>query len=165
METYVRMMTLDEQELAFETLAGRVVLVVNVASLCGFTPQYAGLQALYQSRRDAGLVLLGVPCNQFGGQEPGSPDDIRTFCTLEYGVTFPLLARQEVNGPRRSPLYARLVGDGPDVRWNFEKFLVGRDGRVHGRFASDIKPDAPALLAAIDAALAPMVRPQPPEVP
>jgi glutathione peroxidase len=141
-----------------EALAGKVVLFVNVASRCGFTPQYTGLEALYRSRKDQGLVLVGVPCNQFGAQEPGSAAEIQQFCSLTYGVDFPLLAKQDVNGAGRSPLYDYLVGSaaggGKDIGWNFEKFLVGRDGAVRGRFNSKVAPDAPALLAAIDAALA-----------
>jgi glutathione peroxidase-family protein len=136
---------------------GKVVLFVNVASRCGFTPQYAGLQKLYEAKKDAGLVIVGVPCNQFGAQEPGSPTEIASFCKLDYGVTFPLLAKQDVNGPGRSDLYKYLVGseigDGAEIRWNFEKFLVGRDGRVIGRYPSKVAPDSAELLAAIDGAL------------
>jgi glutathione peroxidase len=109
---------------------GSAVLVVNVASKCGMTPQYAGLQSLWASYRSRGLKVLGVPCNQFGGQEPGTADEIGEFCQVNYGVTFPLTTKVEVNGPGRHPLYAELVGDGDDIQWNFEKFLVTPDGQV-----------------------------------
>lgn len=144
---------------AFDTslLEGKAVLFVNVASRCGNTPQYEGLEALYQANKDKGLVIVGVPCNQFGGQEPGSAEEIATFCKLNYGVSFPLLEKQEVNGEGRSALYARLVsspmGAGEDISWNFEKFLVGRDGRVAARFSPRTQPDDRKLAAAIEAAL------------
>lgn len=154
----IPMTALDSTALSPALLTGKVVLVVNVASRCGYTPQYAALQALYTSRKDQGLVLLGVPCNQFGGQEPGTAEEIQSFCKLNYGVDFPLLGKQDVNGPDRSELYRFLVGspvsDGADVGWNFEKFVVGRDGTVRARFRSKVLPDAPELLAVIDAALA-----------
>ncbi len=149
---------LDGTALDPALLQGKVVLFVNVASRCGFTPQYTGLQKLYEAKKDAGLVIIGVPCNQFGAQEPGSPTEIASFCKLDYGVTFPLLAKQDVNGPARSDLYRYLVGsevgDGAEIRWNFEKFLVARDGRVIGRYPSKVAPDSAELLAAIDGALA-----------
>lgn len=149
---------LDGKPLPTETVAGKVVLVVNVASQCGYTPQYKGLEALYQQYKAQGLVLLGAPCNQFGGQEPGTAEEIRNFCSLNYGVTFPLLQKQEVNGPGRSPLYSFLVtspaGGGGDIKWNFEKFLVGRDGAVKARFKSAVTPEDPTLRQAIEAELA-----------
>jgi glutathione peroxidase len=149
---------LDGGELSADELAGHPVLYVNVASRCGFTPQYEGLQALYERYRDRGLVVVGVPCNQFGGQEPGSSEEIATFCRLNYGVDFPLLSKQEVNGEGRSPLYQWLVGSevggGEDIRWNFEKFLVSPRGEVIGRFPSQVPPDDPQLIGAIEAALA-----------
>jgi glutathione peroxidase len=138
---------------------GRALLVVNVASRCGLTPQYAGLQALSEAYADRGLVVLGVPCNQFAGQEPGTADEIGEFCRVTYGVTFPLTEKVDVNGPDRHPLYAALVstpdadGHTGDVRWNFEKFLVAPDGTVAGRFAPTIAPDAPELRAAIEKVL------------
>ncbi|MBE2216462.1 MAG: glutathione peroxidase [Opitutaceae bacterium] len=136
---------------------GKVMLIVNVASHCGYTPQYAGLEALYLKYKDRGLVVLGFPCNQFGAQESGTLEEIKSFCTANYGVTFPLFAKIEVNGPGRHPLYAALAGDGSpfpgDIGWNFTKFLVDRDGRVAGRFASGVKPDASELVAAIEKAL------------
>jgi glutathione peroxidase-family protein len=148
---------LDGTPLPPETLDGKAVLFVNVASRCGFTRQYAGLQDLYAARKDDGLVIVGVPCNQFGAQEPGSPEQIATFCQRNYGVSFPLLAKQDVNGKGRSPLYTALVdsavGGSADVKWNFEKFVVDRSGKVTGRFGSSTEPDSAELKAALDAAL------------
>ncbi len=139
-------------------LAGKVVLFVNVASRCGLTPQYEGLQELWTELKDRGFVIVGVPCNQFAGQEPGTAEQIQGFCKLEYGVDFPLLEKQDVNGAGRSALYQRLVsspaGSGTDIVWNFEKFLVGRDGAVLARFHPKTAPDSPELRAAIEAALA-----------
>ena len=137
---------------------GKVVLVVNVASRCGYTRQYADLQTLYTNYKDKGLVILGAPCNQFGGQEPGSPDEIANFCKRNFGVTFPLLAKQHVNGAKRSKLYTHLVDSKPggkrDVGWNFEKFLIGHDGEVLNRFRSSTSPSDPRLIQAIEGALA-----------
>lgn len=144
---------LDGAPLAGTSLAGKVVLFVNVASRCGYTPQYDGLEKLFEAKKDAGLVIVGVPCNQFGAQEPGTSEEIASFCRLNYGVTFPLLEKQDVKGANRSPLYGFLVGSGPDIQWNFEKILVDRTGKVIGRFGSKVAPDAPALVQAIDAAL------------
>lgn len=138
--------------------AGRPILVVNVASRCGLTPQYAGLEALHERYQDRGFSVVGFPCNQFGGQEPGGPDEIATFCSTTYGVTFPLFEKIEVNGPGRHPIYAELTatadadGHAGDVRWNFEKFLVGRQGGVT-RFAPTVTPDDPALVTAVEAEL------------
>jgi glutathione peroxidase len=135
---------------------GKAVLVVNVASECGLTPQYAALQALQDSYGDRGLLVLGVPSNQFAGQEPGTAADIAEFCQVNYGVTFPLTEKIEVNGPGRHPLYAELVdtpdagGYTGDVRWNFEKFLVAPDGSVVGRFAPTTAPESPELTIAIE---------------
>jgi glutathione peroxidase len=137
---------------------GKVLLVVNTASACGFTPQYAGLEALWRRHRDAGLVVLGFPCNQFGAQEPGDAAEIARFCTLKYDVSFPLLAKVEVNGARAEPLFTHLKEARPGlfgsraIKWNFTKFLVGRDGRVIARFAPRVKPEA--LEAAVGKALA-----------
>ncbi len=136
---------------------GKAVLFVNVASRCGYTSQYDGLQALYLEYKDKGLEIVGVPCNQFGKQEPGSAEEIQTFCRINYGVTFPLLEKQDVNGKGRSELYQSLVssdiGGGKDIRWNFEKFLVNKDGAVVERFGSGTKPNSTDLKKAIDAAL------------
>lgn len=137
---------------------GRVLLIVNVASECGYTPQYKGLEAVFAKYRDQGLTVLGFPCNQFGGQEPGTNSEIKNFCSTTYHVTFPLFAKIEVNGANRHPLYTALAGaDSPfpgDIKWNFNKFLVGRDGRILKRFASNAKPDSPEVIKAIEAALA-----------
>ena len=154
----VRLVGLDGGALSKEAIAGRVVLFVNVASKCGLTPQYAGLQALYERFRERGFLVVGTPCNQFLGQEPGDAAQIAEFCTLNFGVTFPLLAKQEVNGAGRSPLYQWLVGSpaggGRDIAWNFEKFLVGRDGAVVARFDPDVGPGDAGLVAAVERALA-----------
>ncbi|MFT5586345.1 MAG: glutathione peroxidase-family protein [Cognaticolwellia sp.] len=153
----ISLTALDGEPLSKDTLDGKVVLFVNVASRCGYTPQYEGLEELYQSRKNKGLVIVGAPCNQFGSQEPGSAEEIATFCKLNYGVTFPLLAKQDVNGAERSALYSSLVGseagDGRDIKWNFEKFLVNREGQVVGRYGSSTKPQSDELTAAIDALL------------
>jgi glutathione peroxidase len=134
----------------------KALLIVNVASRCGLTPQYAGLQKLADDYADRGLVVLGVPCNQFGGQEPGTAAEIAEFCDVNYGVTFPLTEKVEVNGPGRHPLYQRLTatpdatGQAGDVLWNFEKFVVGTDGEVAARLRPQVTPDAPELTAAIE---------------
>ncbi|MGW1783415.1 glutathione peroxidase [Streptomyces sp. NPDC002143] len=140
--------------------AGQAVLVVNVASKCGLTPQYTGLEKLQEQYAAQGFTVLGVPCNQFLGQEPGSAEEIAEFCSATYGVSFPLTEKIEVNGADRHPLYERLVGftDGEghegDIRWNFEKFLIGRDGSVVARFSPQTEPEAAELVAAIEAQLA-----------
>jgi len=149
-----QLVQIDGTPLPADTLAGKVTLFVNVASKCGYTPQYDGLQALWTEYKAKGLVVVGVPCNQFGGQEPGQAEEIVSFCRLNYGVDFPLLEKQDVNGANRSPLYRQLIGEGPNVKWNFEKVLVGKDAKVAARFSSSTKPDAPELRAAIDQALA-----------
>ena len=141
-----------------EVLKGKLVLAVNVASKCGYTKQYKELQQLYANFKAQGLVVLGVPCNQFGGQEPGSAEDIQEFCTTNYDVTFPLLEKQDVNGAERSELYDYLisspVGAQKDVKWNFEKFLIRQDGKVVARFASEIEGDDPDLVQKIEKYLA-----------
>ncbi len=140
--------------------AGKVTLLVNVASKCGLTPQYEQLEALQEKYGDRDFTVLGVPCNQFLEQEPGSPDEIATFCSTNYGVTFPLSQKVEVNGEGRHPLYQQLVevadaeGHTGDIRWNFEKFLLAGDGEVIARFAPMVVPDDPAVVGAIEAALA-----------
>ncbi|MDV3441781.1 glutathione peroxidase [Pseudomonas otitidis] len=153
----LKLRALDGQELPLAPYKGKVVLVVNVASRCGLTPQYAGLEKLHQQFRDRGFSVLGVPCNQFAAQEPGSEDEIREFCTLNYGVTFPLGSKMDVNGASRHPLYRLLAGEGAefpgDITWNFEKFLVGKDGRVLARFSPRTTPEDLALVAAIEKAL------------
>jgi len=138
-------------------LRGRVVLAVNVASRCGYTPQYTGLEQLRADLADQGFEVVGFPCNQFGAQEPGSDQEIREFCSTRYDVTFPLASKIEVNGADRHPLYAWLTseqnGFAGDIQWNFEKFLVARDGRVLGRYPSGTRPDDKGLLGEIAAAL------------
>lgn len=126
--------------------AGKLVLVVNTASKCGFTPQYAGLETLYQQFKDQGLVILGFPCNQFGNQEPGSAEQIAQTCAINYGVTFPVFAKVDVNGPAAHPLFQWLTGElpgwlGKSIKWNFTKFLIGRDGKPVKRFATITKPE------------------------
>jgi glutathione peroxidase len=148
--------TLNGGTLSESDLSGKVVLIVNVASSCGYTGQYDGLQKLYADHRDKGLVVVGVPCNQFGGQESGSSEQIMSFTKDTYGVDFPLLAKQNVKGADQSPLFKRLMSassKGGDVGWNFEKFLVGRDGKLTGRFSSGTRPDTEALMSAITKAL------------
>lgn len=151
------LVALDETPLPPETVAGKVVLVVNVASKCGFTTQYDGLEKMYAKYKDRGLVVLGAPCNQFGGQEPGKPEEIASFCRLTYGVSFPMLSKQDVNGPAQSALFKWLIGSpaggSSSVKWNFEKFLIGRDGNVIGRWRSVTTPDSAELIGAIEAAL------------
>lgn len=142
----------------FGRFTGKVVMVVNVASQCGFTPQYAGLEALYGKFRDRGFEILGVPCNQFAGQEPGSDSEIAEFCERNFGVTFPLTAKADVRGKSQHPLYAELTkfktGVLPGlVKWNFEKFLVGRDGFVANRFAPTVEPDSAQVIDAVEALL------------
>jgi glutathione peroxidase len=153
------MTTIDGHAQSLRAYEGRVALIVNVASACGLTPQYAGLEKLYETYGNDGLTVLGFPCNQFGAQEPGTEAEIQTFCTTKYGVQFPMFAKLEVNGPGAHPLYQWLTsqatepeGAGP-IQWNFGKFLVGKDGQVIARFAPTVKPDAPELLRAIQTAL------------
>jgi glutathione peroxidase len=142
-----------------QDIANKVVLVVNVASKCGLTPQYTGLEALQKEFSAQGFTVLGVPCNQFGAQEPGSPDEITTFCSTNYGVTFPMTEKVDVNGDSRHELYKQLTpvpdaeGHSGDIRWNFEKFLIGKDGNVVARFGPMVAPEDDALRDAIRTAL------------
>jgi glutathione peroxidase len=152
--------TLDGTTTTFGSLAdGRVTLVVNVASKCGLTPQYGKLEALQMELRDVDFTVLGFPCNQFGGQEPGTAEEISTFCSATYGVTFPLSGKIEVNGPGRDAVYGVLTetpdpaGDAGDIQWNFEKFVVSADGRVLGRFRPRTEPDASEVRDCIQRAL------------
>jgi glutathione peroxidase-family protein len=149
---------LDGETLASEVYKGKVVLFVNVASRCGHTPQYETLVALRQRFKDQGFEVVGAPCNQFLGQEPGSAEQIQQFCALKYGVDFPLLEKQDVNGAGRSALYQYLVtsevGGGENISWNFEKFLVDREGQVRYRFAPAVKPDDEEVIAAIESLVA-----------
>ena len=138
---------------------GKALLIVNVASQCGLTPQYTGLQQLHETYGDRGFEVLGFPCNQFGGQEPGTSDEIKTFCETSYGVSFPLFSKIEVNGDNRHPLYEQLTqtedaeGKAGDIQWNFEKFLVSPDGDIVGRFRPLVAPEDDALTQAIEAQL------------
>lgn len=170
--------TITGADASLADYAGKVVLAVNVASKCGLTPQYEGLEKLYADYRDKGLVVAGFPANDFGAQEPGSNDEIATFCTTNFGVDFPMFEKIVVTGPDKHPLYAALTGaqpqaqgngdafrdrlkgygmtptEAPEVLWNFEKFLIGKDGKVVARFAPDTTPDDPALVSVIEAELA-----------
>ena len=150
--------TIQGKRVKLAAYKGKVLLIVNTASACGFTPQFAGLEQLWETYRDRGLVVLGFPSNEFGSQDPGSNDEIASFCQLNYGVSFPMMAKIEVNGEQAHPLYRWLAAEAPGllgtkaIKWNFTKFLVGRDGQVLKRYAPQ---DAPAKLAAdIEAALA-----------
>ncbi|TMS53709.1 glutathione peroxidase [Mycobacterium sp. DBP42] len=151
--------TLDGKSTTLAELADGAALVVNVASKCGLTPQYSALEKLAQEYAARGLTVVGVPCNQFMGQEPGSAEEIQTFCSTTYGVTFPLLAKADVNGADRHPLYAELAqaadvaGEAGDIQWNFEKFLLTPGGEVANRFRPRTEPDAPEVIAAIEAVL------------
>lgn len=148
--------TIDGTEQSLRDYAGKVVLVTNVASQCGLTPHYAGLQELYANFGDRGLVVLGFPCNQFGSQEPGTENEIKTFCETKFGVTFPMFGKIDVNGANRHPLYEFLTGqatqpDGPgDIQWNFAKFLIDRSGNVVARFAPTAKPVSDEIVGAIE---------------
>ena len=154
--------TIDGKEKSLKDYAGQPVLIVNVASRCGLTPQYTALEALHQRFKAHGLSVLGFPCNDFGAQEPGSEAEIKTFCESKYNVTFPLFAKLHVKGPERAALYEYLTTqptapDGPgDIAWNFAKFLIGRDGKVLARFSPQTAPDAPELIKAIEAATRPV---------
>jgi len=149
---------IDGKDATLKPYAGKVVLIVNVASKCGFTPQYTALETIYQKYQSQGLVVCGFPCNQFGGQEPGTDAEIKEFCTSKYSVTFPMFDKLEVNGANRHPLYVALAGtDSPfpgNIKWNFTKFLIGRDGKILNRFDSSVKPDSEEVTKAIEAALA-----------
>lgn len=155
----IPLQTLDGKPTTLGAYRGQVILVVNVASQCGFTRQYAPLEKIYREYKDRGLVVVGVPSNDFGGQEPGTPEQIRQFCTSRFDVTFPLMAKVHVRpGPEQHPLYQWLTGKeagfpGP-VKWNFTKFLIGRDGRLLARFDSKVEPDSPQVRQAIEKALA-----------
>ncbi len=145
---------LDGTPVALAEYKGKVVLVVNTASRCGHTPQYEGLQALHAALEKKGLVVMGFPSNDFGKQEPGTAEEIRKFCSLQYNVTFPMMEKVKTKGEGQSPVYAFLTRKHDVPSWNFHKFLVGRDGRVRAAFSSATQPDDEALRAAIDAALA-----------
>jgi glutathione peroxidase len=149
---------IDGKPTSLKTYEGKVLLIVNVASKCGYTPQYTGLEALYEKYKDKGLLVLGFPCNQFGGQEPGTNEQIKQFCSSKYEVTFPLFDKIEVNGPNRNQLYTMLAGEGSpfpgNIKWNFNKFLIGHDGKILKRFDSKVKPESEEMTQAVEAALA-----------
>ena len=149
---------IDGKDASLAAYKGKVLLVVNVASKCGNTPQYNALEAAYTKYKDQGFAVLGFPCNQFKSQEPGTDEQIKQFCTETYHVNFPLFDKLDVNGPDRAPVYTDLAGsESPfpgDIKWNFTKFLVGRDGKILARFEPKTKPDAPEVVQAIEAALA-----------
>ena len=154
----IKINTLEGKPASLGDYKGKVVLVVNVASKCGLTPQYNALQALHAKFAAKGFTVIGVPCNDFGSQEPGAPEEIQKFCKDNYQVSFPLFEKVHVKGAGQHPLYARLTGQGAEfpgeIKWNFGKFLIGRDGKVLKRFEPQTKPDAEEVLTAVEAALA-----------
>jgi glutathione peroxidase len=145
--------TIDLKPQPLTTYQGRVVLVVNTASECGFTPQYEGLEKLHEGYKDKGFAVLGFPSNEFGGQEPGSEAEIKKFCTLKYHITFPMFSKVKTKGDDKSEIYKFLTAKHGEPKWNFHKYLVGKDGQVIKAYSSKVTPDDPALLADIDAAL------------
>ena len=148
--------SIEGKPLPMSTFKGKAVLVVNTASECGLTPQYKGLEALWKARKDRGLVVLGVPSNDFGAQEPGTEMQIAEFCEMRYGVDFPLTSKEHVIGGKAHPMFqwiAKELGEGAAPKWNFHKYLIGKDGSIAGTFGSRTEPDAPELSQAIDAAL------------
>jgi glutathione peroxidase len=151
--------SIDGQPAPLSAYKGKIVLLVNVASRCGYTPQYTALEAVYERYKSKGLVLLGFPANNFGGQEPGTDEEIQTFCRSKYMVTFPMVSKISVKGSDEAPLYRYLTdksanpATGGDIQWNFTKFLVDRNGKVVTRFESAVTPDSPEVIAAIEAAL------------
>lgn len=145
---------MNGKEVNLADYKGKVLLIVNVASKCGYTPQYEGLEKIYEKYKDRGFEILGFPCNQFGGQEPGTNSEIKEFCSTNYGVTFPLFNKIEVNGPNRSPLYEKLTGNSiteqGDIKWNFEKFLISKNGDIVARFRSKVTPESDEITGAIE---------------
>ena len=154
----IKLKDIDGKDTTLAAYKGKAVLIVNVASKCGYTKQYAGLEATYLKYKDKGFVVLGFPCNQFGGQEPGSNEEIKQFCSSKFNVTFPLFDKIDVNGAQRHPLYVALAGkDSPfpgDIKWNFNKFLVSKDGKILNRFDSKVTPESEELTKAVESALA-----------
>lgn len=152
----VSVRTLDGKPISLGEFAGKALLIVNVASKCGFTPQYEGLQRLHQTYAPRGFSVVGFPCNQFADQEPGTAEEIAQFCLAEYQVTFPLLEKGDVNGPDRHPLYQQLTqtpdhkGEAGDIRWNFEKFVVAPDGKPVARFSTKLEPEDPRIVSVIE---------------
>jgi glutathione peroxidase len=144
------------EQQVLESFKGSALLIVNLASKCGFTPQYKGLQELYETYKDQGLTVLGFPCNDFGGQEPGTIEEIKEFCSLNYGVDFPLFDKVTILGEDKHPLYQWLTENSQpqgDVKWNFEKFLIGKEGQLLGRYSSKVTPEDSELREAIESAL------------
>ncbi len=154
----IKLKDIDGKDTTLAAYKGKAVLIVNVASKCGYTKQYAGLEATYLKYKDKGLVVLGFPCNQFGGQEPGTNEEIKQFCSSKFNVTFPLFDKLEVNGEKRHPLYVALAGkDSPfpgDIKWNFNKFLIGKGGKILNRYDSKVTPESEELTKAVEGALA-----------
>jgi glutathione peroxidase len=152
-----KLQTIDGEDTTLSEHKGKVILLVNVASRCGFTRQYKGLEELYQKYKSNGLVICGFPCNQFGGQEPGSESEIKEFCSTKFGVTFPMYSKIDVNGPKRHPIYQDIIGEnGPlkgNIKWNFGKILLGKDGQPIDRFGSMTSPSSKKLIKAIETAL------------
>jgi glutathione peroxidase len=152
--------SIDGQPSPLSAYKGKVVLLVNVASRCGFTPQYTALEAIYEKYKDRGFVIVGIPANNFGSQEPGTNQEIKTFCSSKYNVTFPMMAKVSVKGDDQTPLYQYLTDKtahpetGGDIKWNFTKFLVGPNGQILARFEPDVTPDSPQMTSAIEKALA-----------
>ncbi len=153
----IKLKDIDGKDTTLGDYKGKAILSVNVASKCGYTKQYAGLEALYQKYKAKGFVVLGFPCNQFGGQEPGTNEEIKQFCSSKYSVTFPLFDKLEVNGANRHPLYTMLAGEKSpfpgDIKWNFGKFLISKDGKILKRYGSSAAPDSPEVVEAIEGAL------------
>ncbi|MFZ0393424.1 MAG: glutathione peroxidase [Terracidiphilus sp.] len=153
------MQSIDGQPVSLKHFKGKVVMVVNVASRCGYTPQYKGLEALYEKYKDRGFVIVGVPANNFAQQEPGTNEEIKKFCSTKYNVTFPMMSKVSVKGDDKTPLYQYLTSAtedpqfGGEIKWNFTKFLVGRDGHLVARFEPAVTPDSPQVKAAIESAL------------
>src|SRR5271166_637627 len=147
------MNSIDGQPLPLANFKGKVLLIVNVASFCGFTPQYEGLEAVYEKYQDRGFVIAGFPANNFGAQEPGTNEEIKTFCTRKYNVKFPIYSKISVAGPDKAPLYQFLTATGGEIKWNFTKFLIDRNGKVIARFESAVKPDSLEVTSAIEKAL------------
>ena len=145
--------SIDGSPAPLSAYQGKVVLIVNVASRCGFTPQYTGLEALYEKYKDRGFVILGFPANNFGGQEPGTNEEIKTFCSTKYNVTFPMYSKISVKGDDKAPLYQFLTATGGEIQWNFTKFLVDKNGKVVARFEPKVTPESPEVAEAIEKAL------------
>jgi glutathione peroxidase len=154
----IKLKDIDGKDTSLNAYKGKVLLIVNVASHCGYTKQYAALESIHEKYKNQGFTVLGFPCNQFGGQEPGTNEEIKQFCSSKFNVTFPLFDKLDVNGGHRHPLYTELAGQTSpfpgDIKWNFNKFVIGKDGKILHRFDSKVTPDSPEMTQAIEAALA-----------